>query len=136
LQRKHPGEVIKPGSRYFEALHALGGQVCHGIMIAWVRVRADEGVRTVETINRSQRFGSHGVTRGKLVAQPNHLNARVLVYQVAQPVHGVSKVDQPGARAGSFHVPGDFQHSIDVASGMRESPGSAVFAVRLAQAIF
>jgi len=50
-------------------------------------------------------------------------------------MHGVGEVYQPGIRASLFHVPGDFQHSINVAGGMRESPGSAVFAVWLAQPI-
>ena len=68
------------------------------------------------------------------MAEPNNLNFGILMDKVADAVHRVGEVDEPGFRAISLHIVDDFEDSVHVSSGMRKTTRSAVFGIGLTDA--
>ena len=68
------------------------------------------------------------------MAEPNHLDFGILMDKVADSVHRVGEVDEPGVRAISFHIADNFEDGVHVSRGMRKTPRSAVFGIGLTDA--
>ena len=128
--------MVQSSSRDLYARHNLVDDLFSQGVLREIGMHPFKAIRHFDTQLICQYQANENVADINLVTQPDVSDLTVAGDSITDARHRIGEIDQQGVRADFFHIAHNFHQRVYITSSMGKTTRTAVFRVRLAQAIF